>query len=114
ILFIYDAGVGVQHSDRPHPMFMAMPGLKVVAPTTPADAKGLLKSAIRDDDPGIVFEDSYLWASKGEVAAALVALGTAAVRRPGDDVTIVGLGRCVSFALAAAEVLAADGISAEV
>jgi acetoin:2,6-dichlorophenolindophenol oxidoreductase subunit beta len=117
ILFIYDAGVGVQHSDRPHPMFMAMPGLKVVAPTTPADAKGLLKSAIRDDDPVIIFEDSYLWDSKGEVADgddALVELGTAAVRRPGDDVTIVGLGRCVGFALAAAEQLAADGISAEV
>jgi pyruvate dehydrogenase E1 component beta subunit len=117
ILFIYDAGVGVQHSDRPHPMFMSVPGLKIAAPATPADAKGLLKSAIRDDDPVIVFEDSYLWDSKGAVAEgddALVPLGSAAVVRAGEDVTIVALGRCVSFALAAADELAADGVSAEV
>jgi pyruvate dehydrogenase E1 component beta subunit len=117
ILFIYDAGVGVQHSDRPHPMFMAVPGLKIVAPTTPADAKGLLKSAIRDDDPVIVFEDSYLWDSKGQVGEgddALVPLGSADVKRSGEDVTIVALGRCVSFALRAADRLAGEGISAEV
>src|SRR5665213_2819781 len=117
VLFIYDAGVGVQHSDRPHPMFMAVPGLKIVAPTTPADAKGLLKAAIRDDDPVIVFEDSYLWDSKGPVEDgddALVALGTADVKRAGDDVTIVALGRCVRFALDAADELAERGVSAEV
>jgi pyruvate/2-oxoglutarate/acetoin dehydrogenase E1 component len=118
VLFIYDAGVGVQHSDRPHPMFMSVPGLKIVAPTTPADAKGLLKSAIRDDDPVIVFEDSYLWDTKGAVDDGaddvLVPLGTADVKRVGEDVTIVALGRCVSLALTAADELADQGISAEV
>ena len=117
MLFIYDAGVGVQHSDRPHPMFMSIPGIKIVAPTTPADAKGLLKSAIRDDDPVIVFEDSYLWDTKGAVdgdVETLVPLGSADVKRAGEDVTIVALGRCVSFALSAAEQLERDGISAEV
>ena len=61
---IYDAAVGVQHSDRIHPMLMQMPGLKIVAPTTPADAKALLKTSIRDDDPVIFLEDTYLWGTR--------------------------------------------------
>ena len=106
-----------QHSDRPYPMFMNVPGLKVIAPATPSDMKGLLKSAIRDDDPVIVFEDNDLWAKKEAVSTdpeALVPLGKAALRRAGTDVTIVSVAGCLLHALPAAEQLAAEGISAEV
>lgn len=106
-----------QHSDRPYPMFMNVPGLKVIAPATPADMKGMLKSAIRDDDPVIVFEDNDLWAKKEAVPADpdfLVPLGKAAVRRVGTDVTIVSVAGCLLHALPAAEQLAQEGISAEV
>src|SRR5688500_19759053 len=57
----YNSSIAAQHSDRPYPMFMNAPGLKVLTPTTPADAKGMLKSAIRDDDPVLMFEDTTLW-----------------------------------------------------
>jgi pyruvate dehydrogenase E1 component beta subunit len=114
---IFDAAVGVQHSDRPHPMFMQMPGLKIVAPTTPADAKALLKASIRDDDPVIFLEDTYLWGTRGPVSDGqddLIEIGTADVKRAGDDVTVVAIGRTVPFALAAAQELAEDGVSVEV
>lgn len=105
-----------QHSDRPYPMFMNVPGLKVVAPSTPWDAKGLMKAAIRDDDPVLVFEDNDLWMVKGPVPGAdeIVPLGQAAVRREGSDVTIVGISGAAHYATAAAELLAADGIEATV
>lgn len=106
-----------QHSDRPYPMFMNVPGLKVIAPATPSDMKGMLKSAIRDDDPVIVFEDNDLWGRKEAVSTDpdfLVPLGKAAVRREGTDVTIVSVAGCLPHALAAAELLAKENISAEV
>lgn len=113
---MFDRGVGVQHSDRPHPMYMQMAGIKIVAPTTPSDAKAALKAAIRDDDPVIFLEDSYLWGLKGPVEkdGRTLDISSAEVKRPGEDVTVVAIGRTMPFALAAADVLAADGISTEV
>ena len=96
---------------------MAIPGLKVVAPATPADMKGLMAAAIRDDDPVIVCEHKALFAEKGEVPEGehVVPLGEAAVLRDGTDVTFVALAAMVPRALAAAETLASDhGIQAEV
>ncbi|MFO1466086.1 MAG: transketolase C-terminal domain-containing protein [Steroidobacteraceae bacterium] len=106
-----------QHSDRPYPMFMNVPGLKVIAPATASDMKGMLKSAIRDDDPVIVFEDNDLWGRKEAVPTDpdfLVPLGKAAVRREGTDVSIVSVAGCLPHALFAAEMLAKEGVSAEV
>jgi pyruvate dehydrogenase E1 component beta subunit len=96
---------------------MAIPGLKVVAPSTPADMKGLLAAAVRDDDPVIVCEHKALFAEKGDVPDGehVVPLGQAAVVREGSDVTLVALAAMVPRAVAAAERLAADhGIDAEV
>jgi pyruvate/2-oxoglutarate/acetoin dehydrogenase E1 component len=116
VSLMFDGGVGVQHSDRPHPMFMQMPGLKIVSPSSPADAKAMLKAAIRDDDPVIFLEDTYYWGAKGPVAEGDVAteLGAAEIVREGTDVTVVALARMVAFALQAATTLAAEGISVEV
>ena len=106
-----------QHSDRPYPMFMNVPGLKIVVPATPTDAKGLLKAAIRDDDTVLMFEDNDLWAIKEEVPTDpdfIVPIGKAAIRQEGTDVTIVSIAGCLRASMAAAKLLAADGISAEV
>jgi pyruvate dehydrogenase E1 component beta subunit len=105
-----------QHSDSPYPLFMNMGGLKVVLPSTPYDAKGLLKAAIRDDNPVLYFEPLAIFGTKGPVPEEefVVPLGVADVKRAGTDVTIVALGALVPRALAAAEELARDGISAEV
>jgi len=106
-----------QHSDRPYPMFMNIPGLKIVTPATPTDAKGLLKAAIRDDDPVLVFEDNDLWAVREEVPLDtdfVIPIGKAAVRREGRDVSIISVAGCLPHALAAAKTLAEDGIDAEV
>jgi pyruvate dehydrogenase E1 component beta subunit len=108
---------GAQHSQSVENWAMAIPGLKVVAPSTPADVKGLLAAAIRDPDPVIFFEHKALYATKGEVPDGehIDSLGTAAIRRRGSDVTIAALGLMVSRALEAAEKLQADhGISATV
>lgn len=113
----YNVSNAAQHADRPYPYFMNVPGLKVVAPSTPADMKGLLKAAIRDDDPVLVFEDVNLWTKKERVstdADFLVPIGRADVKREGSDVTIVAIAGCVPKALAAADALASEGISAEV
>ena len=112
----FHGATAAQHADRPYSMLMNVPGLKIVVPSSPADAKGLLKSAIRDDDPVLCFEDSLLWGRKGPVPEGdhLVPLGSAAVRREGSDVTVVAIGRSVDYALGAAEVLAAEGVSVEV
>ncbi len=106
-----------QHSQCLEAIFTHIPGLKVVCPSTAADHKGLLKSAIRDNDPVIFLEHKLLYAKKEEVpedADYLIPLGKADVKRPGRDLTIITWSRQVYFALEAAEALAADGIDAEV
>jgi acetoin:2,6-dichlorophenolindophenol oxidoreductase subunit beta len=108
---------GAQHSQSVENWAMAIPGLKVVAPSTPADVKGLLAAAIRDPDPVVFFEHKALYATKGEVPDGehVDTLGTAKVRRQGSDVTIAALGLMVPRALEAAERLQAEhGISATV
>ena len=103
---------GAQHSQSVENWAMAVPGLKVVAPSNAADMKGLLAAAIRDPDPVVVFEHKNLFASKGEVPDGehVVPLGQAAVAREGDAATVVALAAMVPVALAAAETLAAEGI----
>ena len=113
----YGGGSAAHHSDRSYPMFMNMPGLKIIVPSNPADVKGLLKTAIRDNDPCIVFEDGTLFGSRGEVPEGeyTVPFGKARVARSGGDVTIVGIAGAVPMALRAAEELEQEeGISAEV
>jgi pyruvate dehydrogenase E1 component beta subunit len=107
---------GAQHSQSLENWAMAVPGLKVVAPSTPADAKGLLAAAIRDPDPVIFFEQKSLYGVKGEVPDGehVERLGEAKVRRDGKDCTIVALAAMVPKAMQAAEQLAADGIQATV
>jgi pyruvate dehydrogenase E1 component beta subunit len=109
-------GFGAQHSQAVENWTLAIPGLKVAAPSTPADVVGLMASAIRSDDPVVVFEHKKLLASKGEPPPEghTVPLGEAEVRRRGDDVTVVALAATVPTALEAAERLAGDGVSAEV
>jgi pyruvate dehydrogenase E1 component beta subunit len=106
-----------QHSGCYYSVFTHMPGLKTVVPSTPYDAKGLLISAIRDDDPVIFFEHKLLYDMEGEVPEGeyTIPLGQADIKREGRDVTVVAIGRMVHIALEAAERLAAgDGISLEV
>jgi pyruvate/2-oxoglutarate/acetoin dehydrogenase E1 component len=108
---------GAQHSQSVENWAMAIPGLKVVAPSTPADVKGLLAAAIRDADPVVFFEHKALYATKGEVPDGehVDKLGTAAIRRRGSDLTIAALGLMVPRALEAAATLQAEhGISATV
>ena len=106
---------GAMHSQIHGSWFQGIPGIKVVAPSTPADAKGLLKSAIRDDNPVIFLEHKRLYSVKGpQPTEETVPLGTAAVAREGTDISIVSALRGVRDALEAAEQLAANGIDAEV
>jgi pyruvate dehydrogenase E1 component beta subunit len=107
-----------QHSQSFEGWFANVPGLKVVAPATPADARGLLKSAIRDDDPVLVIENLQLYKAKGEVDTSVdgaVEIGRAAIARPGTDLTMVAHSFAVTRCLHVADKLQADlGISAEV
>jgi len=105
-----------QHSQSLYGMTTAIPGLKTVCPSNPADAKGLLLAAIRDDDPVIFCEPKSILFTKGEVPEGdyVVPLGRAAVARAGSDITLVGVGRTVLVALEAAAALEAEGTSAEV
>ena len=107
---------GAQHSQSVENWAMAVPGLKVVAPSTPRDVVGLLAAAVRDPDPVLFFEQKSLYPTKGDVPDGEIVdtLGTAAVRRDGKDVTIVALAAMVPRALAAADELAADGVEATV
>jgi len=108
---------GAQHSQNFEAWFCSVPGLKVVMPSNAADAKGLLKSSIRDDDPTLFIETQGLLTVRAAIATegeGLIPLGSASVRRAGDDVTVVAIGRMVDRALAAAETVAAEGISVEV
>ncbi len=105
-----------QHSQSLHAWMSHIPGLKVVVPSTPYDAKGLLKSAIRDENPVVFFEDKLSFQLKGEVPEGeyTIPLGVADVKRSGTDITLVGTSSMVDVALAAADKLADIGISAEV
>jgi pyruvate/2-oxoglutarate/acetoin dehydrogenase E1 component len=107
---------GAQHSQSLHAWVAHVPGLKVALPSTPFDAKGLLKSAIRDDNPTIVFEDKMMFATKGPVPDEdyVIPFGVADVKREGDDLTLIATSSMVYVALEAAELLAGEGVSAEV
>jgi acetoin:2,6-dichlorophenolindophenol oxidoreductase subunit beta len=113
----YGSGLAAQHSDRPYPLFLNIPGLKLISPSTAADVKGLLKSAVRDDDPVIVFEDTRLWPVKGEVPSDpdfLIPIGKADVKITGTDVTLVAVAGAMRATLEAAKTLSAEGIAPEV
>jgi 2-oxoisovalerate dehydrogenase E1 component beta subunit len=112
-----NVGGGLYHSQNPEGWFVHRPGLKVVAPSTPWDAKGLLKAAIRDDNPVIYFEHKYLYRrAKGPVPEGdeIVPIGKAAVRRDGDDITLLTYAAMVQPSLEAAERLAGEGVQVEV
>jgi pyruvate dehydrogenase E1 component beta subunit len=108
--------LGATHSQTPDAIFAHFPGLKVVSPGTPADAKGLLKAAIRDDDPVLYIEHAAMYQVKGEVPEGdyTVPIGQSKVQREGRDVTIVSYARGLQLSMEAAEQLEKDGISAEV
>lgn len=108
--------LGATHSQTPDAIFAHFPGLKVVAPGTPADAKGLLKSAIRSDDPILFIENATIYQMRGEVPddEYTIPIGQSTIQRAGDDVTIVTYSKMVKYSLEAAELLAKEGISAEV
>lgn len=109
--------LGATHSQTPDVVFAHFPGLKVVAPGTPADAKGLLKAAIRDDDPVFFIEHATLYQVRGEVPDDedfLIPIGVSDVKREGKDVTIVSYSKMLQLSLQAAERLAREGIEAEV
>jgi pyruvate dehydrogenase E1 component beta subunit len=112
----FTAGWAGQHTGTIYGMFMGVPGLRVAIPSTPADAKGLMATAIRDDNPVAYFHHYLLTLEPGEVPDGehLVPFGQAAVRREGGDVTIVALGYMVGLAMNAAERLAGEGVQAEV
>jgi 2-oxoisovalerate dehydrogenase E1 component beta subunit len=112
-----NVGGGLYHSQNPEGWFIHRPGLKVVAPSTPFDAKGLLKAAIRDDNPVIYFEHKYLYRrAKGAVPEGdeVVPIGVAATRREGDDITLLTYGAMVQPSLEAADRLSKDGVEVEV
>jgi len=108
--------LGAQHSQALESIYAHIPGLKVVVPSIPADGKGLLKAAIRDDNPVCFMESEIMYSLKGEVPSGehVIPLGVADVKRPGGDVTIVTWGKMVHTAIKAAEELASGGIEAEI
>lgn len=105
-----------QHSQSLHAWLAHIPGLKVVIPSTPADAKGLFKTAVRDDNPVVIYEDKMMYALKGMVPTEdyTIPFGQADIKREGDDVTLIATSSMVHVALEAASALAEQGISAEV
>lgn len=105
------ASAAAQHSESPHPTFMQQAGLKVVMPSTPADARGLMLAAIRDPNPVVFLQEARLASSRGPVPEQPVAipLGRAEIKRAGDDLTLVAIGAAVPLALSVAERLAAEG-----
>lgn len=108
--------LGATHSQAFESFYANVPGLKVVTPSTPYDAKGLLKSAIRDENPIVFLESEQMYGDKGEIPEDeyLVPIGVADIKRPGDDVTIVSFGKIIKVAHKAAEELAKDGIECEI
>lgn len=113
----YGNSNAAQHSDRPYSMFMNMPGLKIIAPSNAYDMKGLLKGAVRDDNPVLSFEDSTCWMNKSELPDDpdfVIPLGKGDIKREGTDISVIGVAGGVNVALKAAEQLAREGISIEV
>jgi 2-oxoisovalerate dehydrogenase E1 component len=112
----YGSAYAAHHSDRPYPLFMNVPGLKIATPATPADAKGLLLGAIRDDEPVLIFEEKRLWNTRGPVTEGdeAIAFGRAIRRRSGGDLTLLAIAGAVPEALIAAESLAGQGFECEV
>jgi len=108
--------LGATHSQTPDAIFAHFPGLKVVAPGTPADAKGLLKAAIRSNDPILFIEHATLYQTRGEVPEGdyIVPIGTSKIQRPGDHVTIVTYSKMLELSLKAAESLSKEGIEVEI
>jgi acetoin:2,6-dichlorophenolindophenol oxidoreductase subunit beta len=107
--------LAAQHSQSPYSIFAHVPGLKVIVPSSPADAYGLMRAAIRDDNPVICFEPGRLAGLEGEVDTELkLELGAAAIKRPGTDVTLVAIGYMVVIAEQVADALAEEGISVEI
>ncbi len=121
-------GRGAQHSQNLEPFFLGCPGIKIVAPSTAYDAAGLLRSAVRDDDPVLIFEHKLLYGSKGprqelvtlDASSEIpdeeytIPIGKGVVRREGEDVTVVGSLMMMHYSLQAAELLSAEGISCEI
>ena len=107
---------GAQHSDTMHSMLVNLGGLKVVTPATPADAKGLMKAAIRDDNPVVFLQSAGRGGEMGEVPEGdwTVPLGVADVKRDGDDVTVIAIGAMLRLAMRAADLLAGEGVAVEV
>jgi len=117
VVMVHNQSNAAQHSDRPYPMFMNVPGLKIVTPSTPADAKGLLKAAIRDNDPVLFFEDTNLYASEEDLPTNsdhLIPIGRGEIKRSGTDISIVSISGCLTEVMKAAQTLQEQGISAEV
>ena len=119
VYFAATGGAGsaaAQHSESPHPTFIQQAGLKVVMPSTPSDAKGLMLAAVRDPNPVVYLQEASLGGTRGPVPEGPfeVPLGEATVRREGADVTVVAVGRTVRVALAVAEELDGEGVSVEV
>jgi len=113
----YGNSNAAQHSDRPYSMFMNMPGLKIIVPSDARDMKGLLKAAIRDDDPVLSFEDSNCWTNKADLPDDpdfLIPLGQGDIKREGTDISVIAVAGGVQIALKAAGQLAQQGISLEV
>ena len=112
----YGLSTAAHHSDRPYPMFMNMPGLKIMVPASPTDAKGLLRSAIDMDDPVMSFEACMLWGMKEDVDEGefRIPFGVARIVKEGTDVTLVAISSAVSQAVLAAKTLEAEGISVEI
>ena len=112
----YGLSTAAHHSDRPYPMFMNMPGIKIMVPASPSDAKGLLRTAIDMDDPVMSFEACMLWGMKEDVQDGEfhIPFGVAKTVRSGSDVTVVAISRAVPAAMQAAQQLEKEGISIEV
>jgi pyruvate dehydrogenase E1 component beta subunit len=116
VCMYHGESIAAQHSDRPYGLFMSIPGLKILCPTSPADVKGLLKAAVRDDDPVMFFEDIKLWSLKGDVPTSadfLVPIGKALIKQEGHDVTVIAIAAAMRSATEAAQHLQKIGISVE-
>ena len=122
VRMFYARGASAHHSDRNYPVFMNTPGLKIICPSNAYDAKGLMKTAVRDNDVCLLFEDGIAISSRTEVpdnadlpnGELLVPFGVANIVQPGSDVTIVGIAGGVQHAIDAAKVLEAEGVSSEI